>query len=580
MKIRQLTTIIGIGVVTVIFTGAGFGVFAPPQLDNPYLQRDFSQGLALHAAVGNHHAARLAHSDFSTIAPDVNRFYTRTGYALAWLEGPAPSQRAQELIAALADVKRVGLNPDNYDAALLSAWVKDWKPAPPSAQNQAERTDFDLALTVAGLRFARDLRFGRLNPGTYDVGATLRKDLELADLFRQSVLDADVLADGIHQLEPPYAEYQRTIAALSSYREIARNTEGLALPPRVTEILKPGDHYEGTRELAALLIATGDLNPRDLLPQIELLANGIYTQALADGVQHFQARHGLAIDGQIGPATIAALRVPMSDRVRQLELALERWRWLPHDFARAPVVVNIPEFKLRAMGDTSLDRTAWETRVVVGSAPRHETPGFGDQMEYLVFSPYWNVTTNITRNEIVPHILADPSYLTKNRYEVVNWNGEFVADANVTDAMIADLRAGRLAVRQKPGAGNSLGGVKFIFPNAQNIYLHDTPSKHLFAAQERDFSHGCIRVEHPEELAQWVLASDNAPASTPNDGWTPMEIQNAMHRSSQKIAKLATPIPVLLIYQTAQVTADGVTQFFNDIYGRDQELEVQLASLI
>ena len=395
MKIRQLTTILGIGTLTAIFTGAGFGTYGPPQLDNPYLQRDFSQGLALHDAVEAHHAARLAHPDFSTIAPDVNRFYARTGYDLAWVAGPAPSQRAQELIAALGDVERLGLNPDNYDAALLSAWVKDWNTAPPTAQNQTERIDFDIALTVAGLRFARDLRFGRLNPGTYDVGKTRMKDLELADLFRQSVLDADVLADGLHRLEPPYAEYQRTIAALAKYREIARDTEGLSLPPNVTEVLKPGDPYAGTAELTGLLLATGDLDARALIPQLELLGKGIYTRALSDGVQHFQARHGLAIDGQIGPATIAALRVPMQERVRQLELALERWRWMPHDFAHAPVVVNIPEFKLRAMDDTGLERAAWETRVVVGSAPRHETPSFGDQMEYLVFSPYWNVTPGI-----------------------------------------------------------------------------------------------------------------------------------------------------------------------------------------
>jgi murein L,D-transpeptidase YcbB/YkuD len=330
--------------------------------------------------------------------------------------------------------------------------------------------------------------------------------------------------------------------------------------PKVKLKVQAGDSYAGVPRLAQLLRAVGDLPDGAAVPDK-------YSGPLVEAVKRFQNRHGLEADGVIGKATLAALNVPLNQRVRQLELALERWRWLPHTFSRPPIVVNLPEFDVRALdGDL---RTSLEMKVVVGKALRWQTPPFSAQLEQVIFRPYWNVPRSILKNELLGEIARDRSYLIEHEYEVVTARGEVVTNGVVSDEILAKLRSGALMLRQVPGPNNALGLVKFVFPNPNDVYMHDTPSRALFARARRDFSHGCIRLEHAAEMADWVLR---------DEGWSSERIRAAMHGSVTLPVNLKQPIPVLILYRTAVVAESGEVHFFEDVYGQDAALDMQIRS--
>jgi murein L,D-transpeptidase YcbB/YkuD len=256
----------------------------------------------------------------------------------------------------------------------------------------------------------------------------------------------------------------------------------------------------------------------------------------------------------------------LSRRIVQLQLTLERWRWLPPDLPQRLIAVNVPEFQLRAFDD---HHPSLAMRVVVGKAfPEHQTPVFEDEVKYLIFRPYWNVPIGITRKELIPEIKKNPAYLEKHGFEVVNHKGQAVS--GVADRVVlARLNSGEYEIRQKPGPGNSLGLIKFVFPNNYDVYLHGTPERALFAHSQRAFSHGCVRIENPEALAAWVLRDDPA--------WTDTRIQAAMNATDPTRVKLLKPIPVLVLYGTALVDENEEVHFFADIYGQDALLERALA---
>jgi murein L,D-transpeptidase YcbB/YkuD len=273
-------------------------------------------------------------------------------------------------------------------------------------------------------------------------------------------------------------------------------------------------------------------------------------------------RHGLEASGKLGPQTITELNRTMSDRVEALRLTLERLRWLPDNFTLPPILVNIPEFVLRAYD--SPEKLGLMMRVVVGRALRTQTPVLEEDMKYLIFWPYWNVPPSILRGEVVPKISKDPAYIQRNKYEVTTYSGQVVTDGVVSEQVLAQLRAGKLSVRQKPGPKNALGLIKFIFPNDQNVYLHSTPSQSLFSENRRDFSHGCIRVEDPKALAAWVLRN--------NPGWTRERIEAAFKAGKQEQINLTNEIPVFIIYSTAIAEENGQVFFFDDIYRYDKAM--------
>jgi murein L,D-transpeptidase YcbB/YkuD len=247
-----------------------------------------------------------------------------------------------------------------------------------------------------------------------------------------------------------------------------------------------------------------------------------------------------------------------------MQLTLERWRWLPVAYQKSPIVANIPEFRLRAYDENF--KIALSMNVVVGKAYDHSTPVFEDKMAYVIFRPYWNVPYSIAKSEFFSKIARDPDYLAKKGFEVVNNRQEVVASGNVTGDVLDQLRAGKLFIRQMPGPKNSLGLVKFIFPNDYSVYMHDTPAQEFFAKSRRDFSHGCIRLEKPADLAVWVLRDNPG-------GWNMDRVRAAMNGDPNRQVNLTKPIPVLIVYGTVIVSEDGIVHFYDDIYGHDATLE-------
>jgi murein L,D-transpeptidase YcbB/YkuD len=282
---------------------------------------------------------------------------------------------------------------------------------------------------------------------------------------------------------------------------------------------------------------------------------------LSAAVKSYQHRHGFTEDGKLTPQTITSLNIPMTDRVAQLQDSLERWRWLPDPYLHARLMVNLPEFVLRGYDpDHKLDFTM---RVVVGKVVgEHETPVFTHMMKYLVFRPYWNVPVDIARNELAPHISTNRGYLATKNFEVTDNKGAVLAD--YTAKQVAQ---GAVMVREKPGPKNSLGLVKFMFPNQYDIYLHSTPAVSLFEQTRRDFSHGCIRVQKPADLAAWVLQGQDG-------DWDLAKVQAAMNSGpDNRTVSLKTPLPIVIFYLTATVTGDGEVNFFDDIYGYDASMQ-------
>ncbi len=303
-------------------------------------------------------------------------------------------------------------------------------------------------------------------------------------------------------------------------------------------------------------------------PKVTQPVATVYTQELAEGVKHFQARHGIMPDGKLSAQTVAALNVPLTARIQAMDSSLERWRWLPDEYVNAPLMVNLPEFVLRGYKD---DHTRdFTMRVVVGKAVgEHDTPVFTHEMKYVIFRPFWNVPTSIIKKELEGHIAkSGVGYLASHDFETVNGSGQTV------NASAAEIEHGGVVVRQKPGPKNSLGLIKFMFPNEYDIYLHSTPAQELFDRTRRDFSHGCIRVQHPDDLGVWVLNRGQAP---PGD-WNLQQVQDAMNTGPDNHqVNLKQSIPIVIFYLTANIGDDGEVEFFDDIYGYDQQMQAVLA---
>jgi len=297
----------------------------------------------------------------------------------------------------------------------------------------------------------------------------------------------------------------------------------------------------------------------------------VYSADLVAGVKHYQDRHGFTADGKLTPQVVASLNIPLSQRVNQLDDSLERWRWLPNEYVNPSLMVNLPEFVLRGYtnnGPGDPHHLDFTMKVVDGKAMGdHDTPVFTHMMKYLIFRPYWNVPTSIIKKELTGHIAkSGVGYLASHNFETTDSTG------HVVPATAAQVEHFAVQVREKPGPKNSLGLVKFMFPNEYDIYLHSTPQPELFDRTRRDFSHGCVRVQKPADLAVWVLAHGGV------DDWDMDKVLDAMNSGPDNHqVNLKKDIPVVIFYLTANVGEDGQVHFFDDIYGYDKRLEAVLA---
>lgn len=476
---------------------------------------------------------------------DVRRFYRSHAYAPAWIAGRRPGAEASELIDAVHAAREEGLDPEDYDLKALDQLrtEKSRNPFKKDALLPEQVAEADLRLTYMFIKYATHLLLGRVDPSDVDphwFGQQRRTDL--VDLLNRALESGDV-GDALKSVLPRHAQYAALKRELVRYREIAQRSGWPAVPGSAA--LKNGSRGPEVAALRERLAAEGDLTRG---------GGDAFDASVEEALKRFEKRYGLTEDGVFGADDRAAMNVPLDDRAAQMELNLERWRWLPEELGERYIVVNVPTFLLEAMEHGKVSLTM---RIVAGKADETPTPIFSDEMTEVVFSPYWNVPASILRNETIPAVLQDPDYLSRNDLEVVR-AGQVVSPSSV-DWSDPDLR---IQVRQRPGAKNSLGLVKFLFPNKFDVYLHDTPAGSLFARLERDFSHGCVRVERPVELAQWVLRDQPE--------WTPEKIQAAMHAGQEKHVALKRRIPVYIVYATTWVDEGGRLNFRDDLYGHDR----------
>ena len=543
-------------------TRNGGAPFVPLLKASPGRQSGNSRS-GLPALIEAGYLSELRWPGFGEYRPYLTSFYEPTGYALAWVRNGRPTRQALKAIEVFQGAAGKGLNAADYDGPRWADRIARLT-QPNDGPPEADPNRFDLAVTVTLMRLVSDLHAGRVNPRYlhpgFDDGPPR---FDLAQVLRDRFVDAQDVADSIKAIEPPFPGYRRAQEALVKYIRLAREDDGERLPvPRAP--VQNGDHYSGVPRLARLLRLLGDLPAAERIPS----RSTVYDGRLVDAVKRFQRRHGLDADGRLGRATLEQLNTPLSRRVEQLQFSLERWRWIPREPPRPIILINLPEFRLQAWED---DRSvALAMKVVVGKAYQNETPIVAAEMTQLIFRPSWSVPAYIQANELVPKVRRDREYLARNGYQVVDRNGKTVASAPVGDEALKGLRSGALSIRQTPGAHNSLGLIKFVFPNRFDVYLHGTPARDLLSRSRRDFSHGCIRVADPAGLAAWVLRG--------NPEWTRERIRSAMRGRKTIPVAVNAPALVVVFYATAVVPETGEVQFFPDIYGLDVALERVLAS--
>ncbi|HUF50887.1 MAG TPA: L,D-transpeptidase family protein [Longimicrobiales bacterium] len=481
----------------------------------------------------------LTAGDTVHVSAQTLAYYRRVRFRPAWLDGSQVSERGRGVHAVLRGAEQDGLAPARYRLetatrllGMLSA--EDAAEALDAGARAGYLADIDLLLSEGYMRYATDIVTGTIDPEQVGRAWRVHRDAPPTELVLRSAVRGDP-AQIVQRLRPATPNYGRLMRALARLREVQAAGGWPALPAGIKAA--EGDSSAAVGALRARLAASDDAREAMLARQGAAQA-AKYDRDLRDALRHFQTRHGLDDDGKLGGMTLVELQHPVEERIAEVRLNLDRWRWLPRELGDLFVLVNIAGFELEVVEN---NRTIEAMNVVVGKIG-NETPVFADTMEHVVVNPYWNVPTSILKEEILPAIARDPGYLARN-------NMEWVGDGGV---------------RQRPGRDNALGKVKFLFPNSNNIYLHDTPADHLFARARRDFSHGCIRVERPLDLARLIVskATNHSPSS----------LQAMLNTTTEKWINLKRPIPVYITYFTAWVGEDGTLRFHHDIYGHDVEL--------
>jgi len=476
-----------------------------------------------------------------------------------WFDQGRPTAQAFQASAVLNAAAADGLEPGDYRADSLRDALERAREGPELPAAAVDRLDAEL--TASMQHYLMDLHRGRIDPQQIrqDVKGLVPAPFDPV-AYLSTALAQDRLPQAVREARPDGVLYADLRRALARYRTLSDHWAWEnELPPLPGGMVAAGQPYQGVFRLAQRLIALGDLPADALIPEQ-------YEGVLVEGVRAFQQRHGLLVDGVIGRDTMQQLQTRPARRVRQIELALERLRWTPLLEAPRMIVVNIPEFVLRAyevrnrQADVQL-----QMKVIVGRAQRTPTPVMDGEIQHIEFSPYWNVPRSIVRSETLPRLRRDPAYFHQQGFEFVTPDGAVLATPSA--ANIQALERGELRIRQRPSPNNALGDIKFIFPNGQNIFLHHTPAVALFDRYRRDFSHGCIRVEDPLGLAQFILRDDA--------GWTPARIRQAMTRGTSQTIRLIHPVPILISYSTVVVKNDKV-HFFPDLYGLDSVLDQAL----
>ncbi len=486
-------------------------------------------------------------------------FYVQHSYRPVWGLEHGTWDAARIMLDSIQESAGQGMDPSLYHPRVLNMLLtrikKQW-PMP----NPRDVSDADILLTDAFFTLAGHLRAGRVNPeNLYPSWAVFGHAPDLIGALNRALTSGSLRQELKRQL-PPHSGYHKLQEAFEHYEQIAR----LGGWPRVPagENLEYKDRSERILALGQRLAVSRDL---PLGPWSSLSTR--FTERVDTAVRKFQERHGLLVDGIVGPRTLAALNVTAEERAAQTALNLERWRWISRDLGFPHVQVNVADFRLVFQDAEEFE---WEQRVIVGKTARR-TPVFSDQITYLVLNPAWNVPRSIMIKDILPQVVKDPKYLEENSMTLLSgWGkGAEEIDPQSINWQEVDISSFPYRLRQDPGPDNALGRIKFMFPNPFSVYLHDTPHKTLFERVSRDFSSGCIRLEQPLRLALDLLE--------PDPKWDAPALQEALESKETRIIRLSRPVPVHLLYWTAWVTDAGQVNFREDIYNRDRKLQAALA---
>lgn len=491
------------------------------------------------------------HSMYRDYDSLLRNFYLKRDYHLAWFSRDSLTEQVGNFVNMLRQNQELGLLADSsvlnqrlgflYDSLTVSGG---------RLESDSLLQQMELMLTSQFFHFAHKAWGGMTAGNAKDLEWFIpRKKIDMASLINSVLESKGKEAPGVAPLHPQYGRLRKYLQAFHEQEEIS--ADSLVLEGKD---LVPGDSSLLVRQVKQRLALLGFKNGLDTSMQ--------YTAAFDSLLAEYRTCNGLKAGGKINQELINDLNTPLEVRVRKILVNMERLRWVPDTPGTNYLLVNIPGFMLYAYENDSLQ---WDMPVVVGK-PVHQTVVFSGAMKYIVFSPYWNIPRGILANETLPSIKRDPSYLRRNNMEVVS--GKKVIDPSGINWQKYSASGFPYMIRQKPGKGNALGKVKFLFPNEYNIYLHDTPSKSHFASQSRSFSHGCIRVSRPAELAAYILRRDST--------WTAAKIKAAMNSGKEKYVTLREPVPVYIGYFTAWVDSKGHLNFRPDVYGHDAKLSAML----
>ena len=488
------------------------------------------------------------------IAEDIDKrlteIYHGNGLQPFWIRNGKPSPRAADILAVLKDAESHGLDPASYFVDKIHRY---W-----DRKDTTGLVRLDILLTLGMMRYVADQREGRMEPHEFDpeLFATAR-DVEVDwDVLRQTAFETTDMKAFLDQQAPPFFQYRELQKKLADYRALAAKGGWPSIP--AGNALKPGMEDQRVTIIRKRLAVTRELTP-------ENMDSAVFDAALAEAVKRFQKRHNLNPDGVVGNQTLATMNVPVAARIKQIIINMERYRWLKRRMDDRLVAVNIAGFEAAAGKPGKFDLTM---PVIVGKT-YHKTPVFSDTIKYVVINPYWNLTTSIASNETLPRLKKDPHYLEKHHMRIFQGWGPDAPELDATTidwSKVSKKDMNRYRVRQDPGPDNALGTLKLVFPNKYNVYLHDTPAHGLFKQERRAFSHGCIRMDRPAEMAAWVLGGEEK-------GWSLARVNEIVASRKRQVVVLDQPMPVYILYRTAFVNPeDNTLYFYEDIYGRDQLL--------
>lgn len=488
----------------------------------------------------------LSTGDTITLGEGTRKFYAERKNRPAWVKGGELTEEGDSVYAVVANSDDDGLNPQNYGIGAATELrkrllaVKEGDADSLKPQLGRMSAELDVVLSEGMARYASHLAQGAIDPKQSGLDWRIPREQAPEEDVLNALVTGRKPAEVVAALRPKSLHYQRFRQAFARYLELEKR--GVVWPqiPEGAEV-KTGERSPAVALLRQRMVASPDPTEAELAGRGQAQPD-VYDPQLEQAVKHFQERHSIEPDGTLGPGTVKELNHTLAERMEELRLNMDRWRWLPHEMGERYVLVNVAGFELEMIEN---GKAIEAMNVVVGQL-QNRTPIFADTMEHVVVNPYWNVPKSIYEEEIVPAMQRDPGYLARNNMEMTDQG----------------------SVRQRPGDDNALGKFKFIFPNNDDIYLHDTPAKSLFSRTRRDFSHGCIRLERPRDLANLIV--QKAANKTPAD------IDRLLASGSERWIKLEQKLPVYILYFTAWVQEDGTVRFHHDVYGRDKKLEGQV----